>query len=186
MPRLIQLLSSHRRNSVFRLPCKGKLQLLCACLLSAVVLAACSNRTELPEIVEKLTFNTLNGEKIVLQDLREPVLINFWSTSCVICVHEMPDMAEMYEEYAPRGFELVAVAMPYDAPNEVLELAEAMKLPFPVALDVKGEAVDAFASVHGTPISFLLDSEGQLVKRYVGAINLKDLRSQLDQLLDIS
>lgn len=98
----------------------------------------------------------------------------------------MPDMAEMYEEYAPRGFELVAVAMPYDAPNEVLELAEAMKLPFPVALDVKGEAVDAFASVHGTPISFLLDSEGQLVKRYVGAINLKDLRSQLDQLLDIS
>ena len=136
--------------------------------------------------MEKLTFKTLNGDKIVLQELQKPVLINFWSTSCVICVHEMPDMAQMYEEYASYGFELVAVAMPYDAPNEVLELAEALDLPFPVALDVKGEAVDAFESVHGTPISFLLDTEGQLVKRYVGAINLKDLRSQLDQLLDIS
>jgi len=161
----------------------ARLRLFGACLLSAVLLASCSNRTELPQSVNNLIFKTLTGKEIALRDLNVPVLVNFWSTSCVICVHEMPDMAEMYAQYAPGGFELIAVAMPYDAPNEVVELAEAQALPFPVALDLQGTAVDAFDSVKGTPTSFLIDSEGKLVKRYVGAIDLLELRSQLNTLL---
>lgn len=163
-----------------------RLWLLGAFLFSVVLLAACSNRTELSESVNNLSFKTLQGGEISLSKTQKPVLINFWSTSCVICVREMPDLAEVYNEYAPKGFELVAVAMPYDAPNQVLELANERDLPFPVALDIQGVAVDAFASVKGTPTSFLLDRNGRLVKRYVGAMDLNDLRSQLDQLLENS
>lgn len=98
----------------------------------------------------------------------------------------MPDMAHLYEDYAGKGFELIAVAMPYDAPNEVLEIATARNLPFPVALDLEGEAVNAFGSIRGTPTSFLLNSEGEVVKRYIGAIKFDGLRKELDKLLTLS
>ena len=95
-------------------------------------------------------------------------------------------MAELYTELAPLGFELIAVAMPYDPPNQVLELAQEQQLPFPIAIDINGEAVEAFAPVVGTPTSFLLDKEGKLVERYIGALNLSELRQQVDKLLEAS
>jgi thiol-disulfide isomerase/thioredoxin len=156
------------------------------CLLTTLLLGACSNRTELDSSVEKLTFNTLKGEQIAIRDAGGPMLINFWSTSCAVCLDEMPDLADLHTDYAGTGFQVVAVAMPYDPPNHVLELAQQRQLPFPVALDIKGEAVTAFASVKGTPTSYLLDAEGQLVQRYVGAIAFKGLRRELDRLLDVS
>jgi glutathione peroxidase-family protein len=95
----------------------------------------------------------------------------------------MPSLVSLYEDHRDDGFELIAVAMPYDAPNKVLELAEEKQLPFPVALDVKGEAVKSFATVKGTPTSYLLDGDGKLVQRYVGAIKMKKLRKDLKKLL---
>lgn len=153
------------------------------CLLASLLLGACSKRTELDISGQNLTFKTLKGDEIALNEATGPVLVNFWSTSCAVCLHEMPDMAKLYEDYADKGLELIAVAMPYDPPNKVLELAEARKLPFPVALDIEGKAVQAFDSVKGTPTSYLLNSAGKVVKRYIGAIKFKGLREELDKLL---
>ncbi|MGQ7847838.1 TlpA disulfide reductase family protein [Granulosicoccus sp. 3-233] len=161
-------------------------RLLIQCLLAMALLASCSNRTELDDSVAELTLKTLSGQPVKVGDATGPLLINFWSTSCVICVKEMPDMARLYGDYADKGLELVAVAMAYDPPNHVLELAEAWNFPFPVALDINGEAVAAFGGIKGTPTSYLLDSEGRLVKRYVGAIPFDGLREELDELFGIS
>lgn len=155
-------------------------------VLCSVILAACGNKLELDKSTQELQFSTLSGTTVTLQELNGPTLVNFWSTSCVICVKEMPHMAELYRELSPQGFELIAVAMPYDPPNEVLELKERLKLPFPVALDLNGEAVEAFASVKGTPTSFLIDRHGKLVERYIGAMDLAKLRVTVDKLLDAS
>ena len=156
------------------------------CLLTTLLLGACTNRTGANISEENLKFKTLDGKEIALNETAGPVLVNFWSTTCAICLHEIPNMAKLYEDYSGYDFELIAVAMPYDAPNDVLELAESYKLPFPVALDIKGEAVKAFDSVTGTPTSFLLNSEGVVVKRYIGAIKFNELRQELDKLLPLS
>lgn len=151
-------------------------------LLVSALAASCNSRDSLPEAVSQLTFKTLTGQQIVLQEATGPVLVSFWATDCAICIREMPQMAALYEKYESAGFELVAVAMPYDAPNHVLAMAERENWPFPVALDVDGEALAAFANVKGTPTSYLLDGQGQLVKRYVGAIPLNKLEQQLTTL----
>ena len=96
----------------------------------------------------------------------------------------MPELARLHADYAPRGFELVAVAMPHDRPDTVLELAEASALPFPVALDIDGRVLDAFEPVPGTPTSFLLAADGRVVARHVGPHDLPALRRLLDELLD--
>ncbi len=156
------------------------------CLLTTALLASCSNRTELDDSVAGLTFSTLDGEQIAVAGRSHPLLVNFWSTTCAICLAEMPELAELYRDYVDQGVQVVAIAMPYDPPNEVLELTQARQYPFPVGLDIKGEAVAAFGSIKGTPTSFLLDAEGRLVKRYVGAIKFDALRDELDKLLGVS
>ena len=153
-------------------------------ILAALLLGACGKHAALSEDVSHLELHTLSGERIALSGASGPVLVNFWSTDCTICLHEMPDLVSLYEDFQHTDFELVAVAMPHDPPNKVLELAEERDLPFPVALDIKGEAVDSFATVVGTPTSYLLDSHGELVERYVGAIPMDDLREKLNRLLE--
>ena len=164
----------------------AKLRNVITALFCCALLAGCGSKIELSDAVRTLSFNTLSGSTIALNDVNGPTLVNFWSTSCVICVKEMPHMADLYRELSPQGFELIAVAMPYDPPNEVLELSERQQLPFPVALDLNGEAVEAFESVQGTPTSFLIDRNGKLVERYIGALDLAELRVAVDKLLSAS
>jgi len=172
------------KMSNFRLTLKNVA--VAAALTTSALLSACNGGDGLPSSVSELTFKTLDGQSLGLTDLDGPILVSFWATDCGICIKEMPEMAELYETYESKGFELVAVAMPYDPPNRVLEMAEREQWPFPVALDIKGEALAAFANVKGTPTSYLLDKEGQLVKRYVGAIAMDKMEKQLLALLDSS
>ncbi len=84
-------------------------------------------------------FTALAGASFSIADLRgRVVLVNFWATSCATCVAEMPKMVETWRRYAPRGYEMVAVAMRYDHPNAVAEFARQRALPFRVALDTDG------------------------------------------------
>jgi len=60
----------------------------------------------------RASFVALNGNNFTVADLRgKVVLVNFWATSCVTCVAEMPKLVEAWRQYAPRGYETVAVAM---------------------------------------------------------------------------
>ena len=164
----------------------ARLRGLLAALVVSTMIVSCSNRTELDPSVNELTFKTLSGTDVTLSDASGPTLVNFWSTSCVICIKEMPHLADFYRTHEANGFQIIAVAMSYDPPNEVVELAEQLRLPFPIALDITGEAGTAFGSIKGTPTSFLLDANGKLVERYIGAIDLGKLEKQIKQLLGTS
>ena len=126
-------------------------------------------------------FVTIQGEKVSTRSLRgKVVLVNFWSTSCVTCVEEMPKIVETYKKYRDRGFETVAVAMSYDPPNYVLAYAVSNKLPFKVALDPVGNVARSFGDVDATPTTFVLDKRGRVVARYVGEPDF----GKLDELLE--
>lgn len=129
-------------------------------------------------------FATLNGEKLSTVDLRgKVVLVNFWATTCVTCVKEMPALIDTYNKYRDKGFDTVAVAMSYDPPNYVLNFAQSRALPFKVALDVKGDVARGFGDVKLTPTTFVLDKRGQIVKRYLGEPNFAELHALLERKL---
>ncbi len=116
-----------------------------------------------------VTFTTLTGEKITTQDLRgKVVLVKFWATSCVTCIQQMPDTAQAYKDLSPKGYDVVAVAMQYDPPNYVKNYAETRQLPFKVAIDAQGDIAKAFGDVQLTPTAFLIDKQGNIIKRYLG------------------
>lgn len=133
-----------------------------------------------------VTFTSITGETITSKSLRgKVVMVNFWATSCTTCVKEMPEMVETYNKYKGKGLEFVAVAMSYDPPNYVLNFAETRKLPFKVALDVKGDLAKAFDQVKLTPTTFVIDKEGNVIKRYVGEPEFAQLHQLLEKALAV-
>lgn len=131
-----------------------------------------------------VTFQTLKGQRINLnQMLGKPVLVSFWATTCAGCIEEMPHLVELYEELHSDGFEIVAVAMSYDPPSQVLELSEARELPYSISLDLDSAIADAFGEVQLTPTSFLIDPEGNIALHHLGALDLPALRQKIKSYL---
>jgi peroxiredoxin len=130
------------------------------------------------------TFVLLDGSSRTTQDLKGKVtLVNFWATSCVTCVAEMPKVVETYDKYKAKGFDTLAVAMSYDPPAYVVNYAETRKLPFQVAIDNTGAVAKAWGDVQLTPTTYLVDKRGQIVKRYVGQPDFGELHRLIEKLL---
>ncbi|MEO8717102.1 MAG: TlpA disulfide reductase family protein [Burkholderiales bacterium] len=137
-------------------------------------------RPELPQA----RFVALSGANFSTADLRgRVVLVNFWATSCAICVAEMPKMVDTWRKYAPRGYEMVAVAMSYDHPNAVAQFTASHALPFRVALDASGDVARAFGNVSVTPTTVLLDRRGRIVAKYVGEPDWQEFHARIERAL---
>lgn len=130
------------------------------------------------------SFVLLDGTKKETSQFKGKVtLVNFWATSCVSCVAEMPDLIATYNKYQPLGFDTVAVAMSYDPPSFVVNFAQSRQLPFSVAIDNTGDVAKAWEDVKLTPTTFIVNKQGHIVKRYVGEPNFQDLHKLIERLL---
>jgi thiol-disulfide isomerase/thioredoxin len=129
----------------------------------------------------ELTLHTLQGAPIKLAELRGKVaMVTFWATTCEVCLREMPQLVALHRDFGKRGFALIAVAMPYDPAYLVAQYVATRKLPFAVALDLKGEAVQGFGGVEGTPTAFLVAKDGRVIERIVGAPDFARLRKRIE------
>ncbi len=129
-------------------------------------------------------FVLLDGSRLTTADLKGKVtLVNFWATTCVSCVKEMPALVETHNKYHAQGFETVAVAMSYDPTEWVVNFAQSRQLPFKVALDNTGQLARDWGDVKLTPTTYLVNKQGQIVKRYVGEPDFAALHQLLEKLL---
>lgn len=150
----------------------------------AVAVAATGWFATAPEAAPQSTFVLLDGSSQTTAGLKGKVtLVNFWATSCVTCVAEMPRIVSTYDKYRARGFETLAVAMQYDPPAYVVNFAQTRKLPFPVAIDNTGTVAKAWGDVQLTPTTFLVNKKGQIVKRFVGEPDFAELHQLIEKLL---
>jgi peroxiredoxin len=146
----------------------------------ALGLAGCSASEEAPAS----TFVLIDGSSTSTAELRGKVaLVNFWATTCVSCVKEMPSLVATHQKFKAQGFETVAVAMSYDQPAWVLNFAQTRQLPFKVALDNTGELARSWGDVKLTPTTFLVDRQGRIVKRFVGEPDFSALHHLIGELL---
>jgi len=153
-----------------------------------IVLAAAAGwawqRGTAPRMAPAVGYTLLDGSPQGLDELRgKVVLVNFWATSCAVCVAEMPQIVATHRTYAARGYDTLAVAMQYDPPALVSRFAQARQLPFGVAIDNTGGIARGFGDVQITPTSFVLNQRGEIVKRYVGAPDFAELNALIEQLL---
>jgi peroxiredoxin len=158
-----------------------RIALFAALALSSILaLQGCSSAKAAPDS----TFVLLDGSKETTADFKGKVtLVNFWATSCVTCVAEMPQMISTFNKYNAKGFDTVAVAMSYDPPSYVVNFTETRKLPFKVAIDNTGAVAKSWGDVTLTPTTYLVNKRGEIVKQYVGMPDFAALHQLIEKLL---
>jgi cytochrome c biogenesis protein CcmG/thiol:disulfide interchange protein DsbE len=128
------------------------------------------------------------GDSVSLRDrYRGSVtLLNIWATWCVPCRVEMPAMERMYQSLAPRGFKIAAVSIDEGNPEDVRAFGRELGLTFDLLQD-RSTAVQQTYQTTGVPESFLLNRDGIIIKRVIGAhdwgseVNRKLIERLLDE-----
>lgn len=95
-------------------------------------------------------------------------LVNIWATWCIPCRVEMPAMERVYQDLAPRGFKIAAVSIDEGSPDDVRAFAKDLALSFDLLQDRSTRIQETYQTT-GVPESFLVNRDGIIVKRIIGA-----------------
>lgn len=154
--------------------------LLASSATALLWVAGCQGRSPAPDV----SYTLLDGTRSSTAALRgSVVLLNFWATTCAVCVRKMPMLAATHQKYRPRGLQTLAVAMQYDPPAAVSHFAETRALPFAVVIDNLGAMARGFGDVKATPTSLLLDRRGAIAHRWEGTVEPDTLHARIERLL---
>lgn len=163
-------------------------------VIPVFLLFACSGSKEKPkekgEIKKKSTFievadftlPTLDSDKISLSDFKGKVIIlDFWATWCGPCRIEMPGFVELQTEYGERGLQILGVSLDGGRKEGVVEFCERYYVNYPIFMD-NGEVARRFGVI-AIPTTYIIDRDGNLVKKYVGAREKETFKSDIEELL---
>ena len=112
----------------------------------------------------------IDGQLMNLSSYRgKVVVLNFWGTWCPPCRAEMPALQRIWEEYKEKGVIFLGIAI-YDEGEEVKEFAETYGITYPLGIDLLGQLTVAYR-VTSFPTTFLIDRDGNEVRRIVNPVN---------------
>ena len=126
--------------------------------------------TVVDENVESIDFELedLDGNVVKLSSFRgNMIFLNFWATWCGPCRAEMPAMQRIYDKLKDKDFVILAVNLQEDN-LPVKNFMDKYSLDFPVLLDRTGK-VGAQYGVRSIPTTYLIDRDGSIIGRAIGA-----------------
>lgn len=129
---------------------------------------------------------TLSGDPLALSDLRDRVVVvNVWGSWCPPCREEAPVLAKVSAEYAARGVSFVGINV-RDNPAAARAFEENYGIDYPSIEDTDGRvvlALDQYIPASAVPVTLVLDREGRVAARVLGAVRETTLRALLDTVL---
>ena len=125
----------------------------------------------------------LLGEgEVTLSDQRgKVVVINFWSSTCPPCRTEARDLEAAWQAY--RGKDVLFIgANIQDTHEPARRFLDEFGVTYPNGLD-EGGRISIDYGVVGIPVTFVVDVEGTVARRWVGEIDIDTLKTWIDELL---
>jgi peroxiredoxin len=124
----------------------------------------------------------LDGRKINLEAYRgKVVLLNFWATWCEPCRKEIPRFIQFQDTYGPQGLQVLGISMDDDV-KPVREFRSEYKVNYPLAMG-DAKLAENYGGVLGLPISFVINPQGQIIAKHIGAVDLAKIEAEIQQLL---
>lgn len=136
-------------------------------------------------VLPDLPITFTDGTQARLADYRgHPLVLDFWSVDCPACLADMPRLRTLYPEIRRRGAALIGVNIPQDPPPAAMAMARQLDVPWPLALDPRGELNQAVGVVHITPTLVFIDRGGRVAGRHHGPLDPQQLLARIDALAD--
>ena len=127
--------------------------------------------------VQRATFSRLDGTTTSLGEYAgTPVLVNFFASTCQPCVTEMPALEQVKQEAAGK-VRFVGIDVG-DTVEGTRSFVAAVKVTWDIGRDPRGDIAALLGSV-GLPTTAVLDRDGAVVYRHLGALDVDGLRAEL-------
>jgi thiol-disulfide isomerase/thioredoxin len=134
--------------------------------------------------LDQVTFTTFDGHEVKLASrFGKPMVLNFFASTCVPCIKEMPALQQVFERLGSK-VQFLGLAV-NDRPAESKKLIRRTKVTYETAEDPKA---DVLTAVDGLvlPTTVLIDASGKVVETHNGAVTASELRSLLATKLGIT
>ena len=125
-----------------------------------------------------VTYTTFDDAVVRLTTGGKPLLINFWASTCVPCVTEMPDLERSFQANGQAvGFLGIQVA---ESPDAGTEMIGRTGITYPVGRDPRGSVFQAFGGV-GLPRTVLVRADGTIAYVHTGPLDATELQQAIDE-----
>ena len=144
------------------------------------------------KLAPEVTLKDLDGKDLSLSAYKgKVVLVNFWATWCEPCQVEIPELIEIQQKYAAKGFTILGVAMDDDGASVVTPWVKKERfdvngsksqMNYPIVIG-NDAAADKFGGLIGLPTSILVSRDGKVIKHITGLISLDEISKSIESQL---
>jgi thiol-disulfide isomerase/thioredoxin len=169
-------------------------------VLFALAAAACQQRPASCDAKDRarldFSVDDLNGRPVSLAAyVGRPLVLNFWATWCGPCKEEIPALVALNDQYSGKRSVLdrVGLGKPKpvilgisvdDKPDELQKFAVANKINYPLLVGLgHDELLDAYDAQVVVPVTWIVASNGCVVKKHQGGATKNWFEQQMKALL---
>jgi thiol-disulfide isomerase/thioredoxin len=110
------------------------------------------------------------------------LLVTFFATWCPPCIQEIPALIALQNSYKSKGFSVVAFSVDEGDLPLLEKLIDKNGINYPVFL-ADSEVARSFGGVTGIPVTFLVNREGEIVKKFLGYTSHEILEEDIKTVL---
>lgn len=130
----------------------------------------------------KVDTELIGGKLLTAKELEgKVVLVVFWATWCPACAKELPQLQRLYDAAHDKGLEILALSVDPKAEDAAVFWKE-KGYTFPLGMRA-GIVRQAWGTVRYTPQLILVDREGIVRMKFVGAMKYEQLEAEVMPLL---
>lgn len=111
----------------------------------------------------------------------KPVVVNFWASWCGPCRQEAPIFERLSQEYGERGVQFIGVNI-QDAEADAEAYLREYAITYPNGRDDNG-SISIDYGVIGIPVTFFINKDGVVQRRWAGVMRETQLRQWIDELV---
>jgi cytochrome c biogenesis protein CcmG, thiol:disulfide interchange protein DsbE len=133
-----------------------------------------SARTDVGDPMPAYTAAYLDGKPLnIASEKGNVIFLNVWATWCGPCRFETPELQALQNQYAAKGLKVIGVSVDEGETSAVKTFVTEQKITYAIAVDPDGRIANLLQTTV-LPTSLLLDRNGKIVWRQIGAIMPND------------
>lgn len=135
------------------------------------------------KVAPEWKLKTLSGGLFESQYLKGDVtLIAFWSSSCTVCLSEIPLLKTLDTTYQDQGFKIVAIAIDDRDDDDLRAFVLGKQINY-IVLKADTKITKQFGEIELVPQYFLIDRDGNVTKFILGKLNENEIRPLIESAL---